>query len=96
MMMMTVPMMVVMMSVVMVVPVMVVMVVSEARSGVEALLDPAPAVPDRAANQSNRFSNAFLSGNGGNRCARQGLGAAAGKRSGKCQDGGEHQATHFE
>ncbi len=87
MMMMTVPVMMV------VVPV---MVPVNARAGVVALINPAPAVPDRAAYQGDRLGKAVLSGNAGNRCARQGLGAAACHRSRNCQNGGEHQATHFE
>ena len=89
MMMMTVPMMMVVMPVMVVVPV-------NAWAGVVALLNPAPAVPDRSADQGDRLGKAVLSGNPGNRRARQGLGAAAGQRSRKCHSGGEHQATHFE
>ncbi|MDQ8726183.1 hypothetical protein [Bradyrhizobium sp. LHD-71] len=61
-----------------VVPPVVAMVVMKARARVVALLDPAPAVPDRTADQPHVLRETFLRNGAGNRCAGQGLGAAAG------------------
>jgi hypothetical protein len=83
-----------MMVVVMVMPVPAV-AVNEPRAGVIALLDPAPAVPDRPADQGNRLAKPVVGCHAGNRRARQGLRAAAGKRSRGRHDCCEHQATHF-
>ena len=86
--------MVVTMMVVTMPPVMMMMVM-EVRTGVVALLDPSPAVPDRTTDQRNGLGFS-PSGNAGEWSGRKGLGGSAGKRSRECHHGSEHQTTHFE
>ena len=74
----------------MVVPPVVVMMVMKVRAGVVALLNPAPAVPDRTTDQRHRFSKAAFGGHIGERRGRQSDGATARKRSSQGDNGGEY------
>jgi hypothetical protein len=71
-------------------PVVVVMVVMKAWAGVEALFNPAPAVPDRTTDQRHRFTKAAFGGSIGERSGRQSHSATAGKRSSQGHDSGEY------
>lgn len=65
-----------------------------ARTGVIALLNPAPAVPDRPADHPYVLDHASLAGDAGMGGPRQGLRAASGKGARQGDGGGEHHATH--
>lgn len=65
-----------------------------AGAGVIALLNPAPAVPDRPADHSHVLNQPALAGETGLDGPRQGLRAAPGNGAREGEGGGEHQATH--
>lgn len=79
---------------------MMMVVVIEARGGivagacVVALLNPAPAVPDRTADHADILDQAILAGDAGMSGPRQGLRAASGKGARQGDGGGEQHATH--